>query len=91
MLIDHVYHLAKFVINGRDIDDFTQNVCCALNENIQEDDHLLMWVQMVSKDTMAYYICEELVLRNTGKVVLQTILLCTLCVIKACIELVECK
>lgn len=36
MLIDHIFHLAKFAINGRDIDDFTRNVCCGLSEKIKK-------------------------------------------------------
>lgn len=51
-----------------------------------------MWVQMVGKDTMAYYIREQLVLRNTGKALSFSLLCCAPCdVIKACIELVECE
>lgn len=47
---------------------------------------------MVGKDTMAYYIREQLVLRNTGKAMSFSLLCCAPCdVIKACIELVECE
>lgn len=47
---------------------------------------------MVGKDTMAYYIREQLGLRNTGKALSFSLLCCAPCdVIKACIELVECE